>query len=441
MPQLTSEKNSPEQSNGLLEQVRSGLAVYFGHIQLFSTNARLFLLGSFLMGMNFQFFQLLLNLYLKEMGLAEGDIGLIQSGRGIGMTLMAIPAALILSRIRVKPVLQWAAVGVAFFSACLVTVNHLPLLIGFMILSGMSFSFYRIAAGPFFMRNSTPTERTYLFSFQFASMLLAGMIGSVGAGRMARYLGESTGDILLGYQYTLFLGIAIGILALIPYAFIRASKPSAEESRLTFSWDLIRKRRSFYYKITISNFLTGLGAGLIIPFLNLYFRDRFGMPADEIGYFYFMVHCAMFTGMMIGPVLARKFGLVRTVVITQLLSIPFMLILSYSYLLPLAAIAFVLRGGLMNLGVPMITNLGMELSERHEQPLVNALLGIAWTSSWMVSAALGGAVIEKFGYTTTLNVSIIIYLISTVTLYAYFKGAERRTDEPTGWAIVRGSFN
>jgi predicted MFS family arabinose efflux permease len=310
-----------------------------------------------------------------------------------------------------------------------------------MILTGMSFSFYRIAAGPFFMRNSTRTERTYLFSFQFASMLLAGMVGSIGAGRMAQVLGERTGDILLGYQYTLYLGIAIGALALIPYAFIKSSKPSPEESRLTFSWDLFKKRKSFYYKITISNFLTGVGAGLIIPFLNLYFRDRFNMPPDRIGFFYFMVHCSMFAGMLVGPVLARKFGLVRTVVITQLLSIPFMLILSYSYLLPLAVFAFVLRGGLMNLGVPMITNLGMELSEKHEQSLVNALLGIAWTSSWMVSSALGGEVIERFGYTVTLNISIVIYVISTVILYTYFRNAERRTDDQVGWAVVRGSFN
>ena len=89
----------------------------------------------------------------------------------------------------------------------------------------------------------------------------------------------------------------------------------------------------------------------------------------------------------------------------------------------------------------MITNLGMELSERHEQSLVNALLGIAWTSSWMVSAALGGEVIERFGYTVTLNISVVIYIISTVALYAYFRKAERRTDDHLGWAVVRGSYN
>ena len=420
---------------------REGFANYISHVKLISSNARLFLLGSFLLGMNFQFFQLLLNLYLKEMGFAEGNIGLIQSGRGIGMTLMAIPAALILSRIRIKPVLQWAALGVAAFCACLATVSHLSLLILFMILTGMSFTFYRIAAGPFFMRNSTRTERTYLFSFQFASMLLAGMIGSIIAGRMAQVLGERTGDIILGYRYTLFLGIAIGALALMPYAFIKSARPTSEESPLRFSWKMVCARRSFYFKISVSNFLTGMGAGLIIPFLNLYFRDRFGMSPDKIGFYYFLVSCSMFVGLLVAPVLARKFGLVRTVVITQLLSIPFMLTLSYSFFLPLAVFAFVLRGGLMNMGSPMITNLGMELSDKHEQALVNALLGVAWTSSWMVSSALGGAVIEHYGYTFTLNFSVVIYVISTLTLFAFFRNAERRTDDHLGWAVVRGSYN
>lgn len=359
------------------------------------------------------------------------------SSRAVGMTLIAIPGALLLSRIKLKPVLMISVVLFSIFSYFLSTASELYLLAGFALLTGMAMTFYRIAAGPFYMRNSTRKERTHLFSVSFGVMIMSGMFGSIVSGKIVKIIEGVTGDIILGYQYTLYGGIAIGLLALIPFFLIKAAKPSAEENRISINMDQFRKRGKFYFKITSSNFLVGMGAGLIIPFLNLYFRDRFGLGPDTIGLFYFVVAFSMLLGSLAGPVLTKKFGLVRTVVMTQLISIPFLLILSYSYFLPLVFAAFVLRAGFMNMGVPIVTNLSMELSEKKEQGLVNALMTVAWTSSWMVSAAVGGELIEKYGYTVTMNITIILYVISTIVFYCFFSKVESRTDSLPRWVINR----
>jgi predicted MFS family arabinose efflux permease len=133
--------------------------------------------------------------------------------------------------------------------------------------------------------------------------------------------------------------------------------------------------------------------------------------------------------------------LVRTVVFTQLASIPFMLTLSYSYILSLSVLAFIFRGGLMNLGVPIVTNLAMELSDRDEQGLVNALLMVSWTGSWMVSAALGGQLIESYGYTVAMNITIILYVLSSIMFYGFFRKTEARSREESGWVILRGEVH
>src|SRR3972149_790405 len=86
-------------------RVKSGIANYLASLRLFSHNARLYLAGSFLMGVNFHIFQLLLNLYLKELGFVEGDIGLVVSARAVGMTIAAIPTAYVMSKIKLKPIL------------------------------------------------------------------------------------------------------------------------------------------------------------------------------------------------------------------------------------------------------------------------------------------------------------------------------------------------
>ena len=126
--------------------------------------------------------------------------------------------------------------------------------------------------------------------------------------------------------------------------------------------------------------------------------------------------------------------------VTQLASIPFMLVLSFSSFLPLVVFAFVLRAGLMNIGVPLITNLGMELSQPSEQELVNALLMMAWTGSWMVSAALGGLMIEHYGYTFTINITIAIYVFSSIMFYFLFRDAEIKRNGSKNWSIAGEEF-
>ena len=91
----------------------------------------------------------------------------------------------------------------------------------------------------------------------------------------------------------------------------------------------------------------------------------------------------------------------------------------------------------MNLGVPLVTNLGMELAEKEEQGLTGALLMVGWTSSWMVSTAVGGSLIEHYGYTFTMNLTIAVYLLSTVVFYLMFRRAEIKNGNGRGWQFAR----
>ncbi len=415
--------------------IRSNLSEYLAHVKMFSRNARLYLVGSFLMSVNFAVFQLLFNLYLREYGFSEGDIGLVNSGRALGLTLMALPAAMLLTRIRLKPVLLASCVVFALFSLGLTVCLDLLFLIGFALLAGMAFAFFRVASGPFYMRNSTRAERTHLFSFSFAMMILASMGGSAGSGNLVAWINAMTGDPVIGYRYTLCIAIVVGLLSFVPFAMIKASAPSSEETRISLNLDRLKRRGRFYLKITAASFLLGSGAGLIIPFLNLYFRDRLNLSPDWIGWCFFAVSCSMFVGTLSGPLLTKRFGLVRTIVFTQLASIPFMLILSYSYLLWLVVVAFIIRGGLMNLSIPINTNFCMEVSEKNEQGQVNALLMISGTGSRMIAVAIGGYLIEAYGYTVTLNVAVTLYIISSLTYYFLFRRVERRSKDATSWLM------
>ena len=394
---------------------------------------RLFLCGSFLIGLTAAAGGLLMNLYLKEYGAEESFIGRFLSSGAFGTAIVAIPAAFLLRKIKLKMILLSSTIvyiaSVIFMSR--LPVTNLLLLVGFV--SGMAMTFNRIAAAPFFMRNSTPKERTYIFSFNFGVALIAGMIGSLTSGWLVSQLSRLTPNMVSAYQWTLILSSVLGLSALIPFSMIKAAGPGDEEKESDFSLSLLKKRARLYFKLLIPQFFVGIGAGLIIPFLNLYFRDRFNQPPEKIGFFFFAVNTTMLIGILAGPVLARKFGMVKTIVSTEIISIPFMIILAFTYSLPMAFAAFLIRGALMNMAQPIGSNFSMEMVSKSEHALVNALMTLGWTSSWMISAVIGGSLIEKHGYTLPLMIAVGLYVISAILYYIFFRKSETRTT--TGFMV------
>ena len=174
-------------------------------------------------------------------------------------------------------------------------------------------------------------------------------------------------------------------------------------------------------RLTVPHFIIGTGAGLVIPFLNLYFLNRFHQESDAIGRIFSLGQLFTAVGFLIGPALAKKVGLIKTAVITQLLSIPFFLILAFSHNLALSVFAFMMRGSLMNMAWPMYNNFAMEMVSEEQQAGTNSVMSLAWNASWMVSANVGGIIIQHYGFTIVMLVTVALYVTSTAFAWALFR--------------------
>ncbi len=393
---------------------------YIDHVRLFSPNARKFLVGSFFMGFGVSVFWLLLNLYLKQVGFEEGRIGSIISASSVGTVLIAIPAAILIDRFRIKHILMIAAVinGCALMTQAMSTT--IWSLRAMSMISGAMWTVHFIAASPFFMRNSNPEERPYLFGINMALSTLAGFIGSIVGGFVPAYLAERGVALLYGYRYTLVAAASLAAMALFAYMTIRSRKPARSGPFMLREYIGARDWKTVA-RLIVPYFIIGMGAGLVIPFLNLYFLQRFDLESDAIGRIFSFGSLFTAAGFLVGPALAKRVGLVKTVVITQFLSIPFFLILAFSHNLYLSIIAFLFRGSLMNMAWPMYNNFAMELVPEKDQAGTNSVLSLAWNASWMVSANLGGIMIEKSGFTLVMLTTVGFYVTSTTAAWILFK--------------------
>jgi predicted MFS family arabinose efflux permease len=361
-----------------------------------------------------------LNLYFRSVGLGEAAIGQILSATSLGVVLISLPAAIWIDRFRAETIFVIAAAG---FGSTFMGILFFPrtfFLLAAALLSGMSFTIHSVAAAPFFMRNAAEEHRTELFGISSALETSATVLSAAGVGVLARVLSGYFGSELLGLRASLFLAAIISLTAIIPLARI-SSKPFAEKKR---RWrDYVYSRNmGLILRLSLPAFLVGCGAGLTIPFLNLYFRDRFQQGPAQIGLYFSVSQVITMTGFIAGPILARRFSHVRAIVTTELLSIPFFFLLAVAGKLWIAVIAFWMRGALMNMNQPVSNAFAMEIVPEDQQVVTNSVRTFSWNSAWMITTVLGGWLIERRGYGINMYLTMGLYLAAAGLFWHFFRG-------------------
>lgn len=390
----------------------------------FSPDTRRFLAGSFLMGLGQGAASVHLNLYLAGAGLDETTIGNVLSATSTGLTIMALPAALLVDRLVPRRIFSLAAAGFSISVALMVLFPDPRLLYPLALADGALWTVHVVAVGPFFMRNEGASHRTELFGISAALEMAAMTVAALVAGYLAGWLGARFGGGPQGGQeglrWALLIAAAVSALAVIPFSAIR-SGPATAAPRGWRTY-LVSKDLGLQLRLALPAFLVGCGAGLTIPFLNLYFRNRFGQGPEDIGFYYAVANVLTVTGHLAGPALARRFGHVRAIVATEVLSIPFFWLLAVTDRLRVAVGAFWMRGALMNMNQPVSQSFAMEIVPEDQRAVTNSLRTFAWNASWMVSTAAGGRLIEHHGFTPGMFVTMGLYLAAAATFWSFFRG-------------------
>lgn len=427
-PSSVSDSTGPKQQSADTRDAR-WIREYLRNLRRTSVPARWFLLGTTLIGMAWATFMLLFNLYMKERGFSEGIMGHVLSLQSFGMVAAAIPAAMLVARRSARGLMIVAALGVGAGFVWQTLAEPAYLIMAASFTAGAMLALSRVMGSPFLMKHSTLSERTHVFSLSFAATLGSGLITHFAAGSLHRALMGVTGSSLTAYRAVLLLGALCAFGAIFAFSRIPGGVVGSRAKRLPLR-DVWRAKGRLLFRLIFPFFLVGMGAGLIIPFLNLYFSDRFGLGPQMIGLYYAMVQASMILGVMIGPELARRYGMIRTIVFTEWASLPFMIVLAFTHDLLLATIAFVMRGALMNLGVPISNNYMMEKVNEQDRALANSWSMIAWSLSWAITTWMGGTLIEHTGYEVPLLLACGLYVASSVMYYAFFRSEDIRAGRP-----------
>jgi MFS family permease len=259
------------------------------------------------------------------------------------------------------------------------------------------------------------SNRTYLFSAQFAAHLIAGFLGSLIGGQMpdlfAR-LADIEPKSLQAIQWTVVLAGLLYMLAALPLLRMTEFRP-AEPSHGPL-WHIPREARKVFAKLLAPNALIGLGAGLIIPFLNIFVEGKFGVDFSTLGAVFAWSQLGMALAVMTQPLIADRLGKVASIVLVQALSLPFIAMLGFSSSFAAVAIALFVRSALMNAANPIYAAFTMEQVKEGWRPALAAAENRVWAAGWVVGPIASGLVRERFGFDT----GFLVLFAAMLGLYA-----------------------
>jgi MFS family permease len=406
----------------MIASIQRTIRDYGTHLAAFRPNARLYLIYAIITGIAMGIFRLLFNFYILSLGYDEKVLGNLVTVSSITALIFALPMGYLADLLGRKSSLLISAVLISVSVGVMVIWPVTFVLYAMNILSGIAQSLAAVTMSPFLMENSGEHERTYLFSMTSGLQMVSASVGNWIGGYLPTWVAgrlnvESiSSQAYAGSLLVVAIALAVGI---IPLLLIHVPHIEHAERTVFAPITYATKNPRKLTKLILPMLITSIGAGLIMPFMNVFFRVQYNQTDQVIGVLFAWGSLAMGLGLLAAPPLADRFGKIQVVVITQGLSIPFLILLGFAPVFWVSAFAYYIRVALMNMSSPVYQTFVMEQVDASSRAMVASLVSMSWNFGWAISPTISGILQVRYGFGPPFLGTIILYIIA-VFLYWFF---------------------
>jgi hypothetical protein len=245
--------------------------------------------------------------------------------------------------------------------------------------------------------------------------MTAALAGAFGALAVAA-LPSSLRPALVFWLYAL---IGLGLIYL-----YSGLSPAVEEDAPPGARDGGRlvQSRTVVFRLTALFGVDALAGGLVAQGIAvLWLHDRFGTTAAAAGVLFFATNLAMALSQLAAPYLARRFGLLNTMVFTHLPSNIFLLLVAFAPSFPVAAGLLVARSLLSQLDVPTRQAYTMALVAPAERGAAAGVTAAVRGTASAVSPAITGLALSLAALGLPFALAGTLKSLYDVTLWAMFR--------------------
>ncbi len=168
--------------------------------------------------------------------------------------------------------------------------------------------------------------------------------------------------------------------------------------------------------------LDSLGGGfLTTALLSLFFYERFHVSEAVVGALFFGARAMNALSHMAAAWLARRIGLVNTMVFTHIPSSLLLVTVPFAPSFPVAAALFLLREGLVEMDVPTRQSYVMAVVKPEERTLASGITHLVRLGSWAAAPAFAGLFMRGTSYAAPLYIGAAMKITYDILLYVAFR--------------------
>lgn len=391
-------------------------------------DASLYIVASGLGGLGLGIAVFYLNFLYRALGFDARAIGVLGGAQALGALAGAVPAAMLPRRMPRRNAIFVGGSVTALGVIAILTQTALPLVFVGAALVGCG-GIIVASSGTALVADATSgLDRPRMFGQQVALGALASFAAIVIAGALAAPVAAALGAAEtdpLTIRTVIGIGGILAIASAVPILFVRPAAVAAGALDAPH-------RRSLLLRFMAIEVSFGFGAGSFLPFLNLFFADRFGLPIAGVGLALGALSIAGSAGAILnGRLIVHRLPPVAAIALPVFASLPFALLAAVAGQPLLAWVALAVRAALMYGSTPNFTALELSSFAPVERAGAVAAFAIAWNGANAAGAALSGvfrAELGSAGYTANLAMLVGSYLVAATLLVIFFRAHRPRGD-------------
>lgn len=391
-------------------------------------DASLYIVASGLGGLGLGIALFYLNFLYRALGFDARAIGVLGGAQALGALAGAVPAAMLPRRMpRRNAILVGGCITAAGVIGIL-TQDALPAIFVAAALTGCGGIIVASSGSALVADATSGFDRPRMFGNQIALGAIASFAAITIAGALAtpvgRYLGRPETDALT-LRVVIAIGGILAIASAIPIFFVRPAPVAAGALDAPH-------RRVVLLRFMAIEMAFGFGAGSFLPFTNLFFADRFGLPIAGVGLAIGALSVAGGLGALLnGRFIVGRLPPVLATVLPLFASLPFALTAAVTGQPVVAWAALAVRAACTYGSTPNFTAIELSSFAPVERAGAVALFAISFNGASAAGAALSGVVrsdLGPAGYTANLVTLVAAYIVAAVLLLAFFRRHEPRGD-------------
>ena len=263
------------------------------------------------------------------------------------------------------------------------------------------------------------SKRNCLFSLYGFAQSIAFGLGSIAIPAVAFFE-------LLGFtnkEGHVLLYIIMAILSLISTLIIlkvaesrKLKKPGANIREF-----LPAKSKAVLSKYVLTGAIIAFGAGMIVPLMTAWFRLRYDVSDTVSGPVLGISSILIGVATLASPPLAKRFGLVKAIVLIQAASTVFMFVTPLSPDFASASFFYSVRALLMNMVSPLSQSMIMGLVSEDERGAASGISGALWRLPNALSTFVGAWFMGIGLLAAPFFVATLFYIVSIILFWYYFR--------------------